>query len=138
MKEFSFPKSEKLVSRWLIDRLFSGGASKSMSAFPLRLVYMLIDEEETTKAAVDNRAFQSVQVMISVPKRCFKHAVKRNHVKRQVREAYRLHRDLFQVPQGKRLIMSFIWLDSQLHSTADVEQKVCNLLRRIKTARQPS
>lgn len=132
MTDCSFPKSEKLVSRTLIDRLFSGGGSKSMSAFPLRLVYLLIDEDETTKAAVDKRAFQQTQVLVTVPKRCFKRAVKRNYVKRQVREAYRRHKALLAVPEGKRMLMGFIWLDGELHSTEEVEKKVVNLLRRIK------
>ena len=72
-----------------------------------------------------------VQMMISVPKRCFKHAVDRNRVKRQVREAYRRHRDLYELPEGKYLAMAFIWLDHQHHETAEVEDKVVNLLRRL-------
>ena len=102
----SFPKKEKLVSRKLIDRLFVGGGSKSMSCF-------------------------DAQMLISVPKRCFKHAVDRNRVKRQVREAYRRHRDLYELPEGKYLAMAFIWLDHQHHDTAEVEDKVVNLLRRM-------
>lgn len=137
----TFPKSEKLVSRTLIDRLFAGGG-KAMSAFPLRLVYMHIDEQEacTSKAATDSVPTTSKaaspcipqQVLISVPKRCFKRAVKRNHVKRQIREAYRLHRDLFTVPAGQRLLIAFIWLDTNLHSSEEIEKKVITLLKRIK------
>jgi ribonuclease P protein component len=52
-------------------------------------------------------------------------------VKRQVREAYRRHRDLYELPEGKYLAMAFIWLDHQHHDTAEVEDKVVNLLRRM-------
>ena len=45
-RPFSFPKSEKLVSHKLIDRLFAGGGSKSMSAYPLRLVYLILDADD--------------------------------------------------------------------------------------------
>ena len=110
----SFPKKEKLVSRKLIDRLFVGGGSKSMSCFPLRLVFMVLDHNDE---ALENKGshvdMADVQMMISVPKRCFKHAVDRNRVKRQVREAYRRHRDLYELPEGKYLAMAFIWLDHQ-------------------------
>lgn len=127
----TFPKSEKLVSRTLIDRLFAGGG-KAISAFPLRLVYMYIDEQEAAAATIDDRAHLQQQLLISVPKRCFKRAVKRNHVKRQIREAYRRHRDLFTVPPGHRLLMAFIWLDPNIHPSEEIEKKVTSLLKRIK------
>ena len=120
------------MSRKLIDRLFVGGGSKSMSCFPLRLVFMVLDHNDE---ALENKGshvdMADVQMMISVPKRCFKHAVDRNRVKRQVREAYRRHRDLYELPEGKYLAMAFIWLDHQHHKTAEVEDKVVNLLRRL-------
>lgn len=120
------------MSRKLIDRLFVGGGSKSMSCFPLRLVFMVLDHNDE---ALENKGshvdMADVQMMISVPKRCFKHAVDRNRVKRQVREAYRRHRDLYELPEGKYLAMAFIWLDHQHHETAEVEDRVVNLLRRL-------
>ncbi|MDO4991355.1 MAG: ribonuclease P protein component [Prevotellaceae bacterium] len=128
----SFPKKEKLVSRKLIDHLFVGGGSKSMSCFPLRLVFMVLDhEDEALENKGSNEEIADAQMLISVPKRCFKHAVDRNRVKRQVREAYRHHRDLFELPEGKYLAMAFIWLDHQHHDSAEVEAKVTNLLRRM-------
>ena len=120
------------MSRKLIDRLFVGGGSKSMSCFPLRLVFMVLDHnDETLENKGSHVDMADVQMMISVPKRCFKHAVDRNRVKRQVREAYRRHRDLYELPEGKYLAMAFIWLDHQHHETAEVEDKVVNLLRRL-------
>ena len=129
---FSFPKKEKLVSRKLIDRLFVGGGSKSMSCCPLRLVFMVLDHNDE---ALENNGGKAdvadAQMLVSVPKRCFKHAVDRNRVKRQVREAYRRHRDLYEIPEEKYLAMAFIWLDHQHHDSAEVEEKVANLLRRL-------
>lgn len=132
MKNESFPKSEKLVSLKLINRLFSGGDSKSLSAFPLRLVYLLLDEDDDS-LHVNGRTtpMSNTQVLISVPKRNFRHAVDRNRVKRQVREAYRRHRDLYALPEGKYLAMAFIWTDHRHHESQDVEMKVTNLLRRM-------
>ena len=120
------------MSRKLIDRLFVGGGSKSMSCFPLRLVFMVLDHnDEALENKVNHEEMADAQMLISVPKRCFKHAVDRNRVKRQVREAYRRHRDLYELPEGKYLAMAFIWLDHQHHDTAEVEDKVVNLLRRM-------
>lgn len=132
-KPFSFPKSEKLVSHKVIDRLFSGNGNKSLSAYPLRLVYIVLDADDEVLCVKGRmEKMHSSQVMISVPKRCFRHAVDRNKVKRQVREAYRRHRDLFTLPDGKYLALSFIWLDHQHHDTAEVERKVVNLLQRMQ------
>ena len=120
------------MSRKLIDRLFVGGGSKSMSCFPLRLVFMVLDHnDEALEHNGSNTEVADAQMLVSVPKRCFKHAVDRNRVKRQVREAYRRHRDLYELPEGKYLAMAFIWLDHQHHDSAEVEEKVVGLLRRL-------
>ena len=103
-----------------------------MSCFPLRLVFMVLDHnDEALENKRSHEDMADAQMLISVPKRCFKHAVDRNKVKRQVREAYRRHRDLYEIPEGKYLAMAFIWLDHQHHETAEVEEKVVNLLRRM-------
>mgnify|MGYP003095552910 FL=1 len=81
----------------------------------------------------EDEGLPKVQVLMSVPKRCFKRAVKRNRVKRQMREAYRCNRHLLtaQIPDNKSVFMAFIWLDNTLHPTKEVEDKVINLLQRI-------
>ena len=120
------------MSRKLIDRLFVGGGSKSMSCFPLRLVFMVLDHnDEALENNGSNTEVADAQMLVSVPKRCFKHAVDRNRVKRQVREAYRRHRYLYEISEGKYLAMAFIWLDHQHHDSAEVEEKVVGLLRRL-------
>ena len=96
-----------------------------MSAFPLRVVYMPIEKEEETPC---------VSMLVSVPKRHFKRAVKRNRVKRQVREAYRLNKHvlidmLADKPYG--MVVAFIWLDKEMRSTEEVIRKVKILLSRI-------
>ena len=66
--------------------------------------------------------------LISVPKRCFKHAVDRNRVKRQVREAYRKHK---YIVARHSVALAFIWLDTTLRPSTEVEGKVTNLLKRV-------
>ena len=122
----TFRKDERLCSRALIEKLFHKEGSRSMAAFPLRLVYMKTATEEAESLP---------QVLISVPKRCFKRAVKRNRVKRQVREAYRKNKQVLveslRETGGQGLVMAFIWLDDKLWDTAEVECKVANLLQRL-------
>jgi ribonuclease P protein component len=77
---FSYSKKEKLKSQKLIDQLFSEG--KSISAFPLRMVYLKTEFKETIQ----------FKTGVSVSKRNFKSAVDRNRIKRLLREAYRLNK----------------------------------------------
>ncbi len=119
----TLPKEERIYSKKLIDALFQGGHSRSMSAFPLRVVYMPLESATVLPTGKPQSKF-----LISVPKRCFKRAVKRNRVKRQVREAYRKHKELV---AAYPVALAFIWLDSQLRTTEEVEAKVSNLLKRV-------
>ena len=119
-EKHTFPKTERLSSVILIEKLFAGG-SKSLPAFPLRIVYMVEGEE-----------LPAVSVLISVPKKRFKRAVKRNRVKRQIREAYRKHKYLLIDPlkaAGKKAAIAFIWLDNELHASDEIEEKVKKLLQ---------
>lgn len=125
-RKYTLKKSERLNSKKLIDRLFAGG-NKSFPAFPLRVVYMPITPEENTA---------DVSIMISVPKKRFKHAVDRNRVKRQVREAYRHHKYILldalkQRESSTKMILAFIWLDNKIHTSEEVEYKVKKLLQHI-------
>ena len=66
----TFKKSERLTSQILIDKLFAGG-NASMAAFPLRVVYMQV--EKTEKSGAD-AALPPVSILVSVPKKRFRHA----------------------------------------------------------------
>ena len=120
----TFRKRERIASLKMIETLFGGGCSQSVAAFPLRAVYMLT-ERQTGDAPV--------QLLISVPKKRFKHAVDRNRVKRQIREAFRQHKDLLYpvVPETQRLLLSFIWLSDEHRPSKEVEGRIVTLMRRI-------
>ncbi len=121
-------KAERLSSKKQIDKLFLGGQSRSMSAYPLRVVYMVEELEEPVEDA-------QVAILVSVPKRCFKRAVKRNRVKRQVREVYRRNKytviDRLAGQPNRRVSLAFIWLSDTLAESKLVELRVCNLLTRV-------
>ena len=125
-----------MVSRKLIDTLFDASpirrrvlsgetrGSQSIAAFPLRAVYI-------NKERAHNNA--PVQILISVPKKRFKHAVDRNRVKRQVREAFRRHKQLLYeaMPDNEQLLLAFIWLSDEHHPSQFVESRVINLMQRV-------
>lgn len=75
------------------------------------------------------------QMMVSVPKRYFKRAVKRNYVKRQVREAYRLNKHILvnhlTQKADKTVSLCFIWTSDRLLPTAEVMKRMANLLTRL-------
>ncbi len=112
----TLPKTERLCSRKALEELFGGG-HRSVSAFPIRAVYMPND-------------VGGVRVMVSVSKRYFKRAVRRNRIKRQLREAYRLQKELLQ-PLSVGLDIAFLWTSDELLPTEKVFQKMQNLLQRI-------
>ena len=79
--------------------MFAGG-SRSFSVFPLRVVYLPVGELDAP-----------VSILVSVSKRYFKRAVKRNRMKRRIREAYRVNKqELLNVLAQKqiRLAVAFI------------------------------
>ncbi|WP_055447316.1 ribonuclease P protein component [Lacinutrix mariniflava] len=76
--KLTYNKHEKLKSQKTIEKLFLDG--ESVSAYPLRLVYLKHGE--------------SRKVAVSVSKRNFKRAVDRIRIKRLLREAYRLNKTM--------------------------------------------
>jgi|SRR5574344_13866 ribonuclease P protein component len=119
-------KNERLSSRTIIERLFTGGQSRSMSLFPLRVVYTQIENNESNP---------DVQILVSVSKRHFKRAVKRNRVKRQIRDSYRRNKGILDTSlkgnESTPMAMAFIWLADKLYSSAEIEKRMVSLLQRI-------
>lgn len=78
MSNFTLPKSKKLTGDIRVQRVFSAG--KSCVAYPLRVCFLQTEPKD-----------EPVQILVGVPKKMFKRAVKRNALKRLMREAYRLN-----------------------------------------------
>ena len=103
--------------------MFEGGVSKSFSIFPIRVVYMPVEQGEAPAS-----------ILISGSKRRFKRAVNRNRVKRQIREAYRKNKSLLVDElqrREQRLAVAFIYLSDELVATAELEEKMKIALARI-------
>ena len=115
-------KPERLNKKKIIEKMFAGG-SRSFSIFPLRVVWLPVEELDV-----------QASILISVSKRRFKRAVKRNRIKRQIREAYRLNKQILLAPlteKNRRLAISFIYLADELMNSALVEEKIKAALTRI-------
>ena len=110
-------KKERIAGKRLVETLFKGGVSRSMSCYPLRAVYALIPMADDGSSAK------------------IKRAVKRNRVKRQVREAYRKQKHLLcrtmDNHPGQTLAVAFIWLSDQLFDSRHIDERVGMLLTRI-------
>ncbi len=102
MQRFRFRKSERLKSRKRIGLLFQKG--RSHFKYPLKMVWQPVSDPEKP----------GLQVAISVPKKRVRKAVDRNRIKRQVREAWRLHKNKLSeraAELGLRIDILFIYVD---------------------------
>lgn len=126
MQKAGLSKKERIVSRTQITTLFQAGNSSSLAAYPVRLVYRVQKREE---------ADEPVMIMVSVSKRHFKRAVKRNRVKRQLREAYRLNKQLLltcmQLHPAIQVELVFLWQADELYPSSVVHEKMQNMLQRL-------
>ena len=134
-------KEERLYGRDAIEKLFGNADSRSIVVYPLRAVYVLTETDveangqDSSSESAETKCKPAVRVLVSVSKKHFKRAVKRNRVKRQIREAYRKNKHeltkAVEVLKGKQLSMAFIWLDDKLHPSKEVEVKTIKLLQRL-------
>lgn len=79
--DYSYPKKEKLCSKIIIEKLFD--AQKPVYEFPLKMFWIINELPENVP----------VQSVVTASKRRFKHANKRNLLKRRMREAFRLNKN---------------------------------------------
>ena len=117
---YTLSKAERLSWKRYIDLLFLRG--QSFVAYPLRVVYLQVEETLSVP----------VSFLVSVPKKKFKRAVKRNLVKRQVREVYRVRKQgLYDALtlSGKQLLVAFIYLDKEIASFSEMEKSMTKALR---------
>lgn len=112
---YTYNKDEKLKSQKAIEQLFAEG--KSVSAYPLRMVYL------------DNQ-FQ-LKVGVSVSKRNFKLAVHRNRVKRLLREGYRLNKNLLIDNKLDHYTLMILYISKEMPDFKTIDKKMKVLLSKF-------
>ena len=117
---FSYPKKHKLKSKTSIDLLFSKG--KSVSKYPLRLVYAVAEEKH-----MDG---ELMKMGVSVSKKYFKHAVDRNYFKRILRETYRLNQHLLREHLEQPYNFMFFYQTKDRLTYQEIEQKTIQLFEK--------
>ena len=113
-----FTKAERLSSKKEITALFNEG--KSFAISHIRVVYRFLPKQEERPNAI----------LVSVPKKYFKHAVDRNLLKRRIREAYRLNKELLQnMPASVEFML--LYQKRRIATFAEIEEIVKKALERI-------
>jgi len=123
LHKYRFGRNEKLKSRKAIGNLFSAG--EKLNHFPFRCIWLY------------NKELPYVRVAVSVSSRNFKKAVHRNRIKRLMREAYRLNKELLvaqreNTPPG--LDIMIIYTGKELPEFDYVEQQIKKLLSKISAS----
>ena len=112
-------KSERLCGRKAIAELMERG--KGGVSGCLRYKFLPTDGTGVTR------------ILVSVPKRHFKRAVKRNLLKRRIRESYRLQKDLLPVPMD----IAFLYLDREVLPSEEIYAAVTAILTAVAARTAP-
>ncbi|MCQ2342620.1 MAG: ribonuclease P protein component [Paludibacteraceae bacterium] len=108
----TFPKSDKLCGQLRIDQLYHTG--HKMTVWPLRVTYCPAPR---------------TQVLIWAPKSLFKHAVDRNRLRRQMREAWRLSEQ-----PDRPYWIAFNYMDKVQQPYAAIARAMQKAIRKINLA----
>lgn len=126
LKTFILPKKERLWRKKLTAQLFQSHSHYG-KVWPIRVVYQVVKRNGADDSPVE--------MLASVSKHYFKRAVKRNLVKRQLRESYRLHKaalvDSLEEHPDAKLLIAFIWMSKEIQETQKVELVMVRLLEKV-------
>ena len=112
--QFSFSKGERLKNKKIIDHIFKTG--KKISLFPFDFRYLKKENDSIN------------EVLISVSKSKINSSVKRNLLKRRIRESYRLNKSLI---NGHGYYMAFIYSSSKILSYNQIEISTISLFNTL-------
>lgn len=121
----TFQKKERLCNRTVIDHLFSDG--KKIHITPFVVLWEQPEEPMETP----------LKLLITVSKRNFPLAVRRNAIKRLIREAFRLNKQHFVTfleSTHRQCNFCIIYTGSGNDSLKQMESKILLILQRLQSA----
>lgn len=120
---YTFKKEERLCNKRLIDKLFHNGSS--FLCYPFKASWLYNTEPQPYPA----------QILFSVSKKRYKHAVDRNLIKRCMRESYRLHKqqNLYNLLHAadKTILLSVGYIGKEIAPYSVIEKKMLKLLEQL-------
>ena len=111
------PKRERLRSKLKIDNLFASGETFTHSKIK---VYWNVKPIKGVRS----------KIMITVPKKIIPLAVKRNKIKRLIKESYRVNKNFLQL-NNQEVNISFLFLSSEIPKYNSLEEKIKVILQRL-------
>lgn len=124
-QRYTLGKTEKLKSAKIIEQLFKEG--KSFSLFPFRIIYLF---KENALPVSENK----LQTAFSVSKKYFKKATDRNRIKRLIREAWRMQKNIVEDKNGatgKNMMVFIIYTGNELPDYNLVVEKTAAVIKRL-------
>lgn len=122
LQRFSFKKKDRLIQQKIIQKLFQEGIQVNFHPFK---IYTLPIEKSLS---------HRIQVLVSVPKKQFKKAADRNLIKRRIREAYRLNKQILNEIKLKpemQIAIAFVYIASEIYDFVFLRQKMVEALNKI-------
>ena len=114
----TLPKQERLCGKKGIDSLLARG--KHGSNGPIRYIFATGNGEDYSR------------ILISVPKKLFKRAVKRNLLKRRIRESWRRLKNNMSSAAGTDIL--FIYSTKEVLSYQEIYEYMEGIISKINTA----
>ena len=123
MNVHGLPRAERLRGNKILGRLFTDGQSGFV--FPFRYYWQAMPVEDED---------YSVAMLVSVPKKMFKRAVKRNLFKRRTREAFRQEKTNAVercAAAGLRLSVAFVYSSKEEVEFGKIRSSVRRILSEV-------
>jgi ribonuclease P protein component len=121
LMDYTFGKNYKLCSKKTIEQLYQSG--REVKSFPFYLKYG------------ENRSSQyAFQIVFVVPKKKFKLATTRNQIRRYIREAVRLEKNLFEVTLAKHklsMALFLVYAGDENISLVSAQKDIAKLFKKL-------
>lgn len=123
-----FPKYEHICKESDIQRLFDQGVG--FSTYPYRVIYLFYQDESRPVTC---------RLLVSVSKKRFHHAFKRNRVKRLMRESWRKNKaPLYEICQSNNISVdvALVYTATVIHSYDEMYRKTKKAIHELVTKYQ--